>query len=244
MIIGRTVQRQYRELELGRTVALGGAEWTIVGVFDTGGDLRESSALVDSDTLLSSTHGARLSSVTVLLQSPQAFSQFKAALTSDPSLAVDVYRESEYFDQQADGARRLFAVLLYGIGGIMMIGAVFAAANTMFATVSSRSREIATLRAIGYRAIPTVLATLAESALLAAAGALCGAALAWSVFSGRAFSPSPNAGLTGQPFFELNIGAGYFVAGALLACLLGLAGGLLPALRAVSGPVATAFRKS
>jgi putative ABC transport system permease protein len=244
MIVGRTAQRHYRELELGRTVAVGGTEWIVVGVFETGGDLRESNALVDGDTLLSSTHGGSFSSVTVRLQSPQAFSQFKAALTSDPSLAVDVYRESEYFDQRADGAQRLFKVLLYGIGGIMMIGAIFAAANTMFATVSSRSKEIATLRAIGYRPIPTVLATLAESALLATAGALCGAALAWSVVSGRAFSPSVNGGQIGQSIFELNIGAGYFVAGALLACLLGLAGGLLPALRAARGPVATAFRKS
>jgi len=243
-IAGRAAQRQYREMELGHTVRIENIEWTVVGIFETGGDSRESAALADVETLMSAGHNENYSSVTALLGSPAAFGEFAAALASDPAVAVDVYRESDYFDQQARRVKRLFTVLMYGIGGIMAIGALFAAANTMIAAVASRTREIATLRAIGFGSMPTLLAMVGEAALLAIIGAILGATLAWLAFSGRAIGSGLNGSVTAQLIFEPKIGPGYFAAGAAAACFLGLAGGLLPGLRAARGPVATALRRT
>ncbi|HEY6456117.1 MAG TPA: ABC transporter permease [Steroidobacteraceae bacterium] len=243
-VVGKTAKRKYREMDLGQKVKAENADWTVVGVFETGGDLRESFTLVDVDTLMSTSHRDSYTSVTALLKSPGAFQEFREALTSDPAVAVDVYRESDYYFQQARGARRLFLVLMYGIGGIMAIGALFAAANTMIAAVAVRTREIATLRAVGFGSMPTVLAMLGEVALLAIIGALLGATLAWIFFGGKEFGSSVGNSLTSQLIFELNIGPWYFAAGAALASVLGLAGGLLPAVRAAMCPVATALRKT
>jgi putative ABC transport system permease protein len=245
VIVGTSAHRHYREMEIGQTLrAENNVDWQVVGIFAMDGDARESFALADVDALMSVGHRENYSSVTVLLQSPAAFEPFKAALSADPSVAIDVYRESDYLDRQGKGVSRLFSVLLYGIGAIMAVGAAFAAANTMFAAISVRKREMATLRAIGYRPVPTVLAVLAEAALLAMTGALLGATLAWLAFSGKVVGSSLGSSQAAQLLLELKLDPAYVAGGAALACLLGLAGGLLPALRAASGPVARALRKT
>lgn len=245
VIAGRAAQRQYREMQIGQALPLEhNVPWRVVGVFETGGDARESFALADVDALMSAGPRENYASVTALLQTPAAFERFRAALTSDPSLGVDVYRETDYLDRQAQGVGRMFFVLKYGIGGIMALGAVFAAAHTMFAAISVRTREIATLRAFGYGAAPTMLAVLAEALLLALCGAFLGSLLAWLAMSGKVAGSSLGSGQIAQLVLELRVGVASFAGAAALACLLGLAGGLLPALRAATGPVAEALRKT
>lgn len=238
LIVGRVLQEQFEGLQLGDRVRLSGGEWTIVGVYETG-DMWESMLLTDVATLMSAYRRNVFSSVTVRLTSPAAFDAFKNALTSDPTLSVNVLRESEYYSRGSElsGA---FIILSYVIGAIMGAGALFGALNTMYSSVSARAVEIATLRAIGFPASSVVASVLAEALVLALIGGLAGAALSWALLSGGTFalgSPSGSAVAA-----ELRVTPQLVGVGIIWALIMGLFGGLLPALRAARLPVATALR--
>ena len=151
VIVGRNAQRAFAGLEIGERVALRNSEWTVVGVYRSG-DVAESGMITDAATLLSAYRRTVVNSVTVRLESPEAFDQFKTALTTNPSLSVDVFREPEYFALQAEDLSGLFFFVTYIVTGIMAAGALVGAINTMYSAVSTRSLEIATLRAIGFGA--------------------------------------------------------------------------------------------
>jgi putative ABC transport system permease protein len=175
-----------------------------------------------------------------MLASGEAFDQFKAALTTDPTLKVSVQRETEYYAAQSRNLSKLLNLLAYFVGGIMALGACFGAVNTMYTAVSTRTREIATLRAIGFSGVPIVVSVLAESLLLALLGSALGSAVAWMFFDGNTVN-TLSANFT-QVVFHLTVTASLFLSGVFVACSVGMLGGLLPAVRAARLPVATALR--
>ncbi len=238
LIVGASVQEEFAAVVIGDSVALRESEWTIVGVF-TSGDALESGFLTDVDTLLSTYQRTGGSSVTVLLESEDAFNEFRDALTSNPLLSVDVLREVEYYRRQSEGVGDILGVVTTFIAGIMAVGALFAALNTMYAAVSSRAVEIATLRAIGFGPSGVVASVLVEALLLSVAGALLGAAIAWALFSGTTINMGS---VVSSIVFRLEVSGGLVAQGIAWACAVGLLGGLLPAIRAARLPVATAIR--
>jgi putative ABC transport system permease protein len=238
LIVGRNAQRAFAGLELGDRVALRDSEWTVVGVYRSG-DVAESGMITDAATLQSAYKRAVVNSVTVRLESPGSFDAFETALTTNPSLSVDVFREPEYFALQAEDLSALFFFVTYIVTGIMAAGALVGAINTMYSAVSTRRLEIATLRAIGFGASGVVVSVLAEAVLLALLGACAGAAVSWLLFSGDTISLG---GGQGSLVTELAITPATLVTGVVWAVTAGFLGGLFPALRAARLPVATALR--
>jgi putative ABC transport system permease protein len=243
VIAGKAAAAQFDNLEIGEKITIGTTPWTVVGTFASNGDAFESSLMTDSDTYLSTRPGAVYNSVTVALQSPATFQQFKDALSSNPSLTVDVLQEQHYFELQSEDIKRLLSTVAYIVGGVMAFGAIFAALNTMYSTVSTRVVEIATLRAMGYRGGVIVTSLLIEALLLALAGAVIGAAFTLSVLNGYAVSSSAAGGGT-QLVFELFVSPQIVLNATLWACAIGLLGGLFPALRAARLPIAMGLRSS
>jgi putative ABC transport system permease protein len=239
LVVGRAASRQFRGLEIGDKIRTRGAIWTVVGVFTTG-DAHESELITDVEALVSAERRGGYQSVTVQLDSPASFSAFKDSLSSNPALSVDVHREREYYMQQSKTIGQVITAVAYVVGGIMAIGAVFAALNTMYSAVSARVREIATLRAIGFGAGAMVASVLVEAILLALLGGALGAALAWLIFNGH--TASTLTGVGGHLIFDLTVSPQLIGIGILWACTIGLIGGLFPAIRAARLPVATALR--
>jgi putative ABC transport system permease protein len=239
MIVGRGAHHEFKSLEIGDHVGLRDSVWTIVGVFESGGDANESRLLTDSQTLMSAYKRTAANAVTVLLASEASFDEFKTALTTNPTLSVSVERERDYYQRQSENANSFFDIVTTFVGVIMALGALFAALNTMYSAVSARTVEIATLRAIGFGAGGVVSSVLVEALLLSLTGALLGAAVVWLLFNGNTVGIGNNVGTL---VFQMRITPALLGTGVLLACVVGLIGGLLPALRAARIPVATALR--
>jgi putative ABC transport system permease protein len=240
IIVGVQAQTEFAGLSLGDNVQLRDSDWTIVGTF-VSGDAFESALLADVDLLLSELQRTGSSSVTVLLESPEAYTAFSDAVTTDPTLSVDVMREPEYYAQQSQQLRGILNAVSYFVGGIMAVGALFAALNTMYSAVSARAVEVATLRAIGFGSSGVVIAILSEALLLALVGAALGASVAWLLFGGNTISMG---GSVSSAIFELAITPTLLAIGVSWACAVGLIGGLFPALRAARLPIATALRST
>jgi len=243
LIVGRNAQREYSGLDVGSDLSFQNGDWQVVGIFDTGrGDLHDAEIRADNETLLSAYQRNWFQSVTALLERPESFEQLKKALSEDPTLHVDVHRESEYFATQSKSLGTVLKAIGYFVGGVMAIGALFAALNAMYTTVSARAIEIATLRAIGFGAAPVVISVLAEALLLSLAGAFVGALLAWIFFDGHTTSMMSGSGAQTQLAFAFAVTPELIVVGIVWALLIGLVGGLVPAIRAARLPVAAALR--
>ncbi|HET7133963.1 MAG TPA: ABC transporter permease, partial [Gammaproteobacteria bacterium] len=238
-IVGRGATDEFKGLAVGDQVPLRDSQWTIVGVFESGGDAQESRILVDQATLLSAYQRTAANSLTALLESEASFDAFKAALTTNPTLSVSVERETDYYTRQAKSVNQLFAFVNYFIGGIMALGALFAALNTMYSAVSTRAVEIATLRALGFGSGGVVISVLSESLLLALAGAAIGAAVSWLWFGGNSFAMGNG---TSSLVVRMQITPALLATGMAWAVAVGFFGGLFPALRAARLPVARALR--
>lgn len=241
IIVGKAAKAQFKGVEIGDQLRTRGATWTVVGVFTTAGDSHESELLTDAETLIGADGRNSFQGVHVMLSSAAALQQFKDSLSANPALAVDVHRERDYYEQQSRTIGRVIRIVAYVVGGIMAIGAMFGALNTMYSAVSARLREIATLRAIGFGAAAMVMSVLIEALLLALIGGLIGALLAWLFFHGDTVSTSGGS-VGGQLIFELNVSTGLVVTGVVWACAIGVLGGLFPAMRAARLPVAAALR--
>ena len=240
VIVGRTLQRQFRDLELGKQILLRGAEWTVVGVFESHADQHEAEMLTGAETLQSAFARNTFQSVTVLLESADSFALFKAALTGNPALNVDVMREADYYLQQSQAFSRLLSIVAYLIGGIMAVGAVFGALNAMYSAVSTRTVEIATLRVLGFGASAVIVSVFAEGLLLAILGGAAGGCVAWLLFNGHAVSTN-GGGLT-QLSVPLAVDSSLIGFGVLWACIIGMVGAAFPAIRAARAPLAAALR--
>ena len=244
LVAGKGAQRQFDGLEVDREIKLGNQSWKVVGIFESN-DAMDSELWGDADVVGPTyrPNGAN-SSTTVFarLAGADAFDAFKASLTSDPRLQVDVDRTVDYFSKQSEGTSKVITAIGVVVGAIMAIGAVFGALNTMFAAVAMRAREIATLRAIGFRGVPVVIAIMLETMLLALLGGLLGGLIAWIVFNGYTASTLA-AGTTGQLTFQLSVAPAVLWTGIKWALAIGFIGGLYPALRAARLPVTTALRE-
>lgn len=239
LVVGRSALDEFEGLALGDEVALREGRWTVVGVFESGGDANESSLMTDAATLLSAYQRTAVNSVTVRLTSEAAYDAFKTALTTNPTLSVSVDRETEFYRRESQEANEIFGIVGLAVGVFMSLGAIFAALNTMYSAVSVRTREIATLRAIGFGAGGIVVSVLVEALGLALLGAVVGAAIAWGLFNGNTVTLG---GSVSSIVFRMQVTPGLVGAGTLLACAVGFVGGLLPAVRAARLPVATALR--
>jgi putative ABC transport system permease protein len=242
LVVGRNVDKTYAGLSMGDSVKFGGGTWRVVGVFDAGGSAFDSEVWCDSHVLNQIYHRPEniYQSLTVHLDSPASLQQFKDAATADPRLTVDVSPEIEYYAKQSRTLTTLIVVLGGIVAIVMGIGAVFGALNTMYSAVAERSREIATLRALGFGAGSVVLSFMIEALLISLMGGLLGAvavlplnglttgAMNWQTFSHLAFAFRITPFLLGL--------------GLIFALLMGILGGFFPALRAARRPVAPALR--
>jgi putative ABC transport system permease protein len=238
IIVGRAAQTAFSGLDIGARVALRDSEWVVVGVF-TSGDANESGLLTDVDTLASAYQRAFVNSVTARVESPAAFDAFKTALTTNPALSVDVFREPDYFAQDSEDLANLFFFVTSVVCTIMALGALVGAVNTMYSAVSARTVEIATLRALGFGATGVVISVVAEALLLAVVGGVAGSAIVWALFSGDTISLG---GTDASLVTKLKLTPAILGTGLFWATTVGLLGALLPAIRAARLPLATALR--
>ena len=239
LIVGQGAARQFRGLEVGNQIELANQQWTIVGRFASG-DSHDSELWADVDVLGPTYQRTAFQSVTVKLAGKDGFKQLKGALAADPRLKLDVQTTRDYYAKQSEGLTRLIRILGTVIGTIMAIGAVFGALNTMYAAVAGRAREIATMRALGFRGLPVVVAVMLETMLLALLGGLLGAGLAWLIFNG--YSVSTLGSNFSQVVFQFKVSPELLWTGLKWALGIGLVGGLFPALRAARLPVTEALR--
>jgi len=239
LVAGRGAARQFQGLEVGQQLKLANQMWNVVGVFESG-DSHESELWADADVLGPAYNRQAFQSVTVKLDGKNGFKQLKGALAADPRLKLDVSTTKDYYAKQSENLTKFLKVLGSIIGTIMGIGAVFGALNSMYAAVAGRSREIATMRAIGFRGVPVVVAVMLETMLLAFVGGLLGAAIAWLVFNGHTVSTLGNN--FSQVVFQFRVTPDLLWTGLKWALGIGLVGGLFPALRAARLPVTEALR--
>lgn len=240
LLVGRDAHQLFSGTEVGAAVMLNGQSWTVVGIFDSG-DAHNSEMWADTDVLGPAfRRGSGKASLTVRLTDAAAFEAFRAQLTADPRLEVDVHTTRQYYGRQSERIVKLTRMFGVTVAAIMALGATFAALNTMYSAVASRARELATLRAIGFRPVPVIISVLLETMLLAASGGLLGAMLAWLLFDG--FSAS-TLGSSGQIVFAFDVSPGLLWNGVQTALAIGLVGGLLPAIRAARMPIAIALRE-
>ncbi|HEY7840034.1 MAG TPA: ABC transporter permease [Gammaproteobacteria bacterium] len=242
IIVGRQAAVQYGGLTIGNELRWSGFTWRVVGIFEADGGLEESEIWTDANTLQTAfERGTFFQSVYVKLRSADAFQEFKDALTTNPQLNVTVQRQDEYLQAQTE-TLSLFVTVAGGVIALLMgLGAVFGAVNAMYATVSSRSVEIATLRAVGFGQTPVLISVLFESMLLGAAGGVLGGLVSWFAFDGFQTS-TLNWSSFSQVAFQFAVTPSLLAQGIVLALVLGALGGFFPAIRAARLPIAAALR--
>lgn len=241
VVVGLGAKRQFSGLNIGDLVEVREGQWPIVGVFDSGGDVHESELWVDREALVTASRRSAWNSVTVQLEDAASFAAFKDAITTDPRLKLQVQREPDYYASRSKALGQMITGLGYTVAVIMGIGALFGALNTMYAAVATRTVEIATLRALGFGSLPVVISVLLEALLLAVVGALLGGALAYLFFNGYSVS-TLNFQTFSQVAFAFRVSFELLVQGVIFACVIGLVGGLFPAVRAARMPIADALR--
>ena len=243
LVVGRGASSQFAGVELGKTIRWGQNEWTVVGIFDAGGTMSDSEIWCDVGVLQPAyRRGTSYQTVYAKLESAEAFTTFKDALTTDPRVTLKVQRETDYFAEQSQMISTLITTLGSIIALLMGIGAVFGAVNTMYSAVSSRTREIATLRALGFGGGAVVVSVLAESVMLALIGGIVGGSLAYVGFNGFETS-TINWQTFSQVAFAFAVTPRLIVMGVVYALAMGLVGGLLPAIKAARMPVVSALRE-
>jgi putative ABC transport system permease protein len=241
LIVGKDAAREFAHTRIGSKIDLSGQPWTVVGEFDSH-DSHDSELWADANVVATAYHrGSSTSSVTVRLKSAADFAAFKAAIASDPRLKLEVQRTRTYFDAQSEGLTRILRVLGTTVAVIMAIGALFGALNTMYAAIATRAREIATLRAIGFRGAPVIVSVLIETLLLALLGGVVGAGIAWALFDN--YTASTLGANFSQVVFRFRVTPALLAAGLKWALAIGFLGGLFPALRAARRPVTEGLRE-
>ena len=243
IVVGKNASKTYAGLTVGNKIDMAGGHWEVVGVFDANGSAFDSEIWTDSRVLndILKRPSNIFQSATVHLESPSSFQALKDSLTSDPRLNVDVTREIDYYAKQSTTMTTLITVLGGLVAAIMAIGAVFGALNTMYSAVAERGREIATMRALGFNAYSVVFSFLVEALLISFIGGVIGClvvlplnGLTTSTMNFQTFS---------NLAFAFKITPELLMKGVIFALVMGVVGGLLPAVRAASLPVATALRE-
>lgn len=243
IIVGVGAALEFAGLDLGSSLEVASDRWEIVGVFSANGGISESEIWTDARILQSAyRRGDSFQAVYTRLTSAEAFTTFKDELDTDPRVDLKVSRSSEYYSEQSTLVTNLINVVGFLIAGLMALGAVFGAVNTMYSAVSARTREIATLRALGFRNGPVIISVMFESLLLALTGSAVGGAAAWIIFDGQR-AATMNWQSFSQVTFAFRVTPSLLVMGAGGAILIGLIGGIFPAIRAARLPIATGLRE-
>ena len=243
VIVGRAAQRHYAGLDIGSTITSGQNAWKVVGVFEDDESVAEGEIWCDARVAQPVyNRNNSYQSVSVALASRDQFDTLKDALTTDPRLTVMVMRQSDYYAEQSRDLQHMVRGIGFVITGLMALGAIFAAVNTMYSAVAARTSEIATLRALGFDSLPVVVSVLVEAVLLGAVGAVIGGAIAWAALDGFQTS-TLNFQMFSQVSFRFAV-TPHLLGQALAAGVaMSLLGGALPALRAARLPVIDALRE-
>ena len=239
--VGQQAVHRFKGLSLGSDVKFGSATWKVVGVFTADDASFESEVWGDVDLMMPAFQRNGYQSVTVKLVDPSAFDSFQLAIAGDPRLDLKPQPEREYYDGQSATTGTLIRVFATFVTAILSIGAVFGAMNTMYAAVAYRTREIGTLRALGFSRVRIVSAFLVESIALAVIGGVIGCIIALPVHG--LSTGAMNMTSFSELAFKFRITPGLLAGGVLFSALMGAAGGLLPAIRAARIPVARALRE-
>jgi putative ABC transport system permease protein len=241
LIAGKNAAGRFKGVSVGATLKLNGQLWSMVGEFDSG-DSHNSEVWGDAGVVASTyRRGSSTTSVSMKLIDAGSFEALKAALTTDPRIKVDVSTTKEYYNKQSENLTQAIRILGITVGIIMAVGAVFGALNTMYAAVAARAREIATLRAIGFRGVPVIVSVLLETMLLAVLGGAVGAGLAWAIFDDYTASTLGNN--FSQIIFAFSVTPQLLWSGLKWALAIGFIGGLFPAVRAARLPVTVGLRE-
>jgi putative ABC transport system permease protein len=243
VIVGRAASRLFAGLDVGSDIRSGQNSWKVVGIFDAGGSVAETEIWCDARTLQGAyRRGNSFQSVLVKMTSPQAFDEMKNWLTSNPQVNVSVRREQEYYAAQSRALTTVIRTIGFAIAALMGVGAIFGAILTMYTAVATRSREIATLRALGFNSFAVVVSVLAESLGLAAMGGVLGGLIAYLGFNGYQTS-TLNFQTFSQVAFAFRVTPALLTLGLVYALTMGLIGGLMPAIRAARLPISSALRE-
>jgi putative ABC transport system permease protein len=240
MIVGQGVLKQFQGANIGNRVRMRGSEWTVVGTFASG-DAHDSEMWTDINVVRSTFSRIGTSSVLAALDGKDGLKRLQSAVAAEPRLSLDVLSEQDYFSGQTRDFRQTIGRLAGVVTLIMALGAVFAALNSMYAAVAARGKEIATLRALGFGGLPVVVSVMIEALLLALAGGVLGALIAYALFNNLSVST------LGQNFtqvvFDFKVTPQLVARGLLIAIIIGMIGGLMPALRAARLPVTVSLRE-
>ena len=242
VIVGKGAANEYEGLELGNKIKIRDSEWTVVGIFSTGGDVHESEIWADlAVTQGAFRRGASASIAIVQMEENASITDLGATLELDPRLDLKVQGEVDFYEEQSSGASSLIQAFGYTVAVIMAIGAVFAALNTMYSAVSTRLVEIGTLRAVGFHGSSVLFALMIESMFLALLGGLLGAGLSYLIFNGYTVSTLASVSFT-QTAFDFAVTGEIIGQGLILALIVGFLGGVLPARRAATQDITEALR--
>jgi putative ABC transport system permease protein len=243
VIVGRGALKQFAGLDVGSKLRWGTTEWTVTGTFADRGSVAESEIWTDATVLQGAyNRGSSYQSVRARLTSASAMQSFKDTLTADPRLNVKVFSEKQFYEEQSRILTNLVKYVGTSIAVLMGLGAIFAALNTMYSAVSSRTREIATLRALGFGSLPVTISVLAEALLLGLIGGAIGAVISYFAFNGMQAS-TMNFATFSQITFAFTVTPRLLVQALIYALILGLIGGLLPSLRAAKLPITSGLRE-
>jgi putative ABC transport system permease protein len=234
LVAGTGAQFQFEHMAVGDKVTLPDGEWPIVGTFTTG-DLLDGQLVGDTQTLMPALRHKTYNTVLVRLASVGTLTTLRNALSRNPTLSVDVMRLPDWNAKISGDTTSFFRVLVYGVGVILAIGALFGCFNTMYSAVGTRSREIATLRALGYSGFAMAASVILEAMLLSATGALVGAFIAWALYDGVQSGFGPDV-------FTLVVSPGMVGIALLWAIMVAFLGGVLPSIQAARGAVAISLR--
>lgn len=242
IIVGVKAQEEFRGLDVGDQVVLREFTWTVVGSFEAGGSSVESEIWGDITSVQSAfRYEGSVNSLRLRLSSPVVFEDIATLIEDDPRLQVDLHSEQDWFAKQTNDNTQVINIFAFIVGVIMSIGAVFAALNTMYSAVASRTYEIATLRAIGFGGFPVVISVLVESLILACIGGCLGAAVTYLTYNGFTVSTLDSASFS-QIAFDFNVSPTLIALGVIVSVSLGMLGGFFPAIRAALLPVTNALR--
>ena len=243
VIAGRGASGQFVNLNVGETIVSGQNRWQVVGIFEADGGVPETEIWIDARTLQGAyRRGNTYQSLLAQLDSRDAYGAFRDWLTSNPQLNVSIRRENEYYATQSQALTRLIRTIGFGIAALMGIGAVFGAILTMYTAVATRAREIATLRALGFNTASVLVSVLAESMVLGLIGGTIGGTAAYLAFNGYQTS-TMNFQTFSQVAFAFRVTPDLLALGLFYALLMGLIGGLFPAIRAARLPIPVALRE-
>ena len=244
LIVGVGAVSQFDGLEIGESVRLQDGDWTVVGTFAGGNGARESEVVADALTVMSAYKFDAFHSLTVALRSPHELAAFNDTVGLNSKSILVARSEPEYLETASEPINRILRLVGYSIGSIMALGALFSALNSMYTSVTARSIEMATLRALGFSSLPVAGGVLIEALILALIGAALGAAFAYALFNGATISTLGGAVWDSQPVYSLSITPALAISVVLIACAIGLAGGLLPAIRAARANIAEALHET